>query len=82
MKTYYETTHNDGGEFPLTVAHETLEEAIEYAETHGIDTINEIGGAWDDWQKCGFCGEWFPSQDLDEDGWCEHCIWYTTHGRA
>lgn len=82
MKTYYETTHNDGGEFPVTTAHATLEEAIEFAEANGIDLICEIGGAYDEYEKCGFCDEWMPSQDLDENGWCEHCNWYTKHGRA
>ena len=31
MEIYYETTHDDGGEFPVTTAHNTIEDAIEFA---------------------------------------------------
>ena len=82
MKVYYETTHYDAGEFPITTAHETIETAIEFAEANGINTISEIGGSWDEFQKCEFCGEWMPSQELDKKGWCSDCNWYTTFGRG
>lgn len=83
MKHYYETTHNDGNECPITTAHDTLEEAIEFAEANGIEEIHEIGGSFDDFVKCGFCGEWLPIQELDEkSGFCDHCEWYTTKGRC
>lgn len=73
MKRYFETVHNDGGEYPVATAHDTLEEAIEFADAHGITLICEIGGNWDEWEKCGFCGEWFPSEDLNKDGECLMC---------
>lgn len=77
MKTYYETTHNDGGEFPVATAHDTLEAAIEFAEANGIDLICEIGGSWDEFEKCEFCGEWCTTEELDK-GICQRCklaIW-------
>lgn len=73
MEIYYETTHNDGGEFPITVAHKTIDDAIEYADANGIDLICEIGGSWDEYEKCWFCGEWYPSTDLDKNGTCWRC---------
>lgn len=82
MKHYFETTHTDGGEFPIITAHATLDEAIEFAEDNNIENIHEIGGSFDDFAKCGFCGEWLPIQELNESGWCEHCEWYTTKGRG
>lgn len=78
MEIYYETTHNDGGVFPVTHAHDTLEEAIEFAEANGIETICEIGGTWDEYQKCWFCGEWYTSAEIEKSGVCWRCklaIW-------
>ena len=82
MTHYYETTHNDGGGFPVITAHDTFKEAVEFAEANGIPTIYEVGGSFDEFEKCGFCGEWFPVADLDGGGWCRDCVWYTTHGRG
>ena len=81
MEIYYETTH-ESGNLTITAKHATLEEAIDYAEKNGIDDIHEVGGAFDDYAKCGFCGEWLPIQDLNHNGWCNHCEWYTTKGRC
>ena len=73
MKTYYETAHYEpGDEFPTATAHDTLEEAITFAEAHGITTIQQIGGAWDEFEKCEFCGEWFTAPEL-ENGLCAQC---------
>lgn len=71
---YYETTHYDGGsDFPVTTAHDTLDEAIEFADSHGVTLISEIGGSWDDFGKCSFCGEWFTTCELSSDSLCEDC---------
>lgn len=66
---YYETTA------PLeTTAHDTLEEAIEYAEKHAdVYIICEIGGNWCEFERCTFCGEWFDSCELNTSGECERC---------
>lgn len=79
MKHYYEvamryedTEHGRDYRGALH-AFETLEEAIEFAEDHDATCICEIGGNWDDWEKCGFCGEWFPSTELNKDGDCTYC---------
>lgn len=82
MTTYYETTENAGTEYPIIHAHDTIEEAISFAEENGIELIHEMGGAFDTFAKCGFCGEWLPIQDLNENGWCDHCEWYTAKGRC
>lgn len=77
MKIYYETTHDDGGEFPILTAHETIEEAIEFAEANGIKTIYEVGGSFDEFEKCEFCGEWYTTEELN-NGICWRCklaIW-------
>ena len=81
MEHYYETTH-ESGNLTITAKHATLEEAIEFAEANSIEEIHEIGGSFDDFAKCGFCGDWLPIQDLDDNGWCAHCEWYTTKGRC
>lgn len=81
MEHYYETTH-ESGNLTITTKHATLDEAIEFAEANRIEEIHEIGGSFDDFAKCGFCGEWLPIQDLNVNGWCDHCEWYTTKGRC
>lgn len=73
MKTYYETPHRDGNEYAAVIAHDTLDDAIEYADANGIAIIYEIGSAWDEFEKCAFCGEWFPSTDLNSAGDCARC---------
>lgn len=73
MKRYFETVHHDGGEYPIATAHDTLETAIDFADAHGIELICEIGGSFDEWQKCAFCGEWFLAYTLNEHGDCERC---------
>lgn len=72
MKNYYGTTHYDG-EYSTLTAHDTFEEAVKYADAHGITTIHEYGGAWDEYEKCTFCGEWFTSQEINTDGLCPRC---------
>lgn len=73
---YYETTTRGGfvigsGE---TVAHGTLDEAINYANQHGdVIIICEIGGNWCEFERCAFCGEWFDSCELNTWRECERC---------
>ena len=78
MKHYYETNHrNPGDEFETLTAHDTLEDAITFAEAHAIPTIYEIGGSWDEYGRCWFCGEWYPVIELDRET-CRGCrlaIW-------
>lgn len=73
MEIYYETAHYEYGcDYPIATAHDTLEDAIAFAEANGIDTISEIGGAWDEFMKCEWCGEWFTIPELDK-GICSQC---------
>ncbi len=68
---FYETVHTEPGQdFPTTTAHDSLEEAIAFAEAHNIPTIY---GETDTFEKCWFCGEWFPIDLLDNDGTCADC---------
>ena len=73
---YYETIDrqaiNDGNAGGL-IGFDTLEEAIQYAEENDIEIICEIGGAWDEFKKCWFCGEWKSTDELNNDNLCEHC---------
>lgn len=73
MKTYYQTAHYEPGEnFPIVTAHETFDEAVKFAEAHGIAIIEEIGGSWGTFDQCDICGEWF-SADETEFGICYRC---------
>lgn len=74
MDTYFETTHNDGGAFPVVTAHKTFDEATAFAEAHGIAIVYEIGGAWDEFSKCEFCGEWFTLPELNRENLCPYCV--------
>lgn len=68
---YFETVHTEPGqEFPTTTAHDTLEEAITFAEAHDIPTVY---GFTETFEKCWFCGEWFPIEELTEDSTCHSC---------
>lgn len=75
---YYETYETaDGIDLKgscTATAHDTLEDAIEYAEANNLNYIAEIGGSWDEWEKCDFCGEWYLSTELNEYGDCDRCI--------
>lgn len=66
----------------ICAAFDDLGSAIEYAEAVGAACVSEIGGAWDEWEKCTDCGEWFPSVDLDRAGMCAACATVERdHGR-
>lgn len=72
MKIYYETAHRDTGDFPILTAHDTLEDAIQFAEANGITTIYQIGGSYDEYEKCEWCDEWHHLEKLT-DGLCWRC---------
>lgn len=65
---YYETSTK--GEIQ---AHDTIEQAIEFAEQNNCEIISEIGGNYDEWQKCWFCGEWYTTSELIGTGVCARC---------
>lgn len=74
MKHYYETSHQEPGQHhPTVTAHDNLDAAITYANTHNINIIYEIGGAWDEYGRCWFCGEWFSLCQLNNRNECERC---------
>lgn len=71
---YYETTHRDTlSDYPVTTAHETLDDAITFADQHGITLISEMGECFDEWGKCWFCGEWFLIEELNDGDECSRC---------
>ena len=55
-------------------AHDTLEEAIDFADKNECTFIAEIGGSWDEYLKCSFCGEWYPSYEINTNGDCSRCV--------
>ena len=57
MEHYYEIVYHAPYEDDLISTHETLEEAIEFANIHSLPIIHEIGGNWADYEKCWFCEE-------------------------
>lgn len=68
---YFETVHIEPGQdFPTTTAHDTLEEAIEFAEAHNIPTIY---GEHDTFEKCWFCEQWVAICEIQSDGACDRC---------
>lgn len=78
----YFTTYEDNDQ--IIALHETFEDALEYIEKTSAapNRIEEIGGSWDVFKKCNFCGEWTPTTELNDNGFCDHCEWYTTKGRC
>lgn len=52
---------------------DTIEEAIAFADKNRLSIIQEIGGNWEQWEKCSFCDEWFPTSDLDAFKRCDRC---------
>ena len=71
-ETYFELTHDDNGTEVYNYFSD-FEQATEYADEHGATQIDEIGGAWDEFNKCEFCGDWFTAQELKADGVCNQC---------
>jgi hypothetical protein len=67
-KTYYELAHKG-----TPCDFDTLDEAIDYAEKHNITTIQEIGGCWEEYEKCWFCEEWFAVSELNVNNECSRC---------
>lgn len=74
MTIYYETYHHAPGDnFATITAHTTIEDAFAFAEAHRIRTVYQIGGSYDEFEKCEFCGEWCSHDDLKTSGICWRC---------
>lgn len=73
MRPYYETREDCGESFLVKVAHDTLAEAIVYANINNVVFIAEIGGAWREFEKCWGCGKWMPCEEINLRGLCESC---------
>jgi hypothetical protein len=76
MDRYYEVENKEAQQSGLpdgVIAFDTLEEAIEYADSNMCNLICEIGGNWDNYEKCWFCDDWFPSSELLGNGVCQRC---------
>ena len=78
---YFATYEDDGNVIAL---HLTFDDALDYIQETSaqVERVEEIGGTWDTFKKCKFCGEWIATNELNESGWCDHCEWYTTKGRC
>jgi hypothetical protein len=68
MKHFYEVSKDHE-----LIAFYDLDEAIDYADKNGCTIISEIGGAWEEFAKCSFCGEWFTASELNLQGDCSRC---------
>lgn len=74
---FYETAHFDGNsDFPVITTHDDLDAAITFANAREIRRIYEYGGNYEIFEKCDFCGEWFPSSEIGADGYCDTCTAY------
>lgn len=73
MKPCYETEHIDSNNFPQITMHETLDDAIEFAEKMELPIIYKVGLDYAEFEKCWFCGEWYESTELNKDGVCRRC---------
>lgn len=67
------TEYIDNNNYPKITIHETLEDAIEFAEKMELPIIYELGGNYATFEKCWFCGEWYESNELNKDGVCHRC---------
>ena len=83
MKTYYEVVvpmecaEDDMRCRSGSVAFETFEEAVQFADENGATFISHIGGSWDEFQKCWWCEEWLPSTDFGTaEDLCKKCESY------
>lgn len=52
---------------------DTLEEAIEFANAHNMSTIQEIGGSYTTFKRCGWCDEWVDEYELRNSWACNRC---------
>ena len=76
MKTYpniYYEVYATDGEKCSVCAFDTLEQATEYADQAGIETVQEIGGSYTEYGKCAFCGEWYDVEEMNIENYCERC---------
>ena len=59
--------------FGENTSFDTLEEAIEFAEKNDLSVIQEIGGSFTEYKKCGWCGDWVDSYELRNSWACDYC---------
>lgn len=52
---------------------DTLEEAIEFADKNDMSTIQEIGGSYTTFKRCGWCDEWIDENELKNSWACNRC---------
>ena len=70
----YDENPLDGIDYKgLCIACDTIEEAIATANEIDATIICEIGGNWEEFEKCWFCEEWVSSSELNKNGLCEKC---------
>jgi hypothetical protein len=70
----YDENPPDGIDYKgLCIACDTFEEATQTADENDADYICEIGGSWDEYKKCWFCGEWVSIDCLNKNDLCDHC---------
>lgn len=71
-KDYFATYEDDD---EIVALHETFDDALEYIEetSAAVERIEEIGGSWDVFKRCDFCGEWTPTTELNDEHVCTYC---------
>lgn len=52
---------------------DTFEEAVEFADKNNLSVIQELGGSYTTYKKCGWCGEWVDSYELRNSWACDYC---------
>ena len=72
MSYYCEIYKNIDDDSPITEA-ACIETAIDIADENGYNRICEIGGSWDEWERCDLCDEFFPLCELNDEHECENC---------
>ena len=76
MDRWYEVENKKAPQEDLpngVIAFDTLEQAIEFADANNCEIISEIGGNYDEFVKCWFCGDWIPSDEIIGTGVCDRC---------
>lgn len=54
---------------------DSFDKAEEFANANGCTVISQCGGAWDDFIKCEYCGEFVPANDMHDAHQCENCYY-------
>lgn len=59
--------------FGETTKFDTLEEAIDFADKNNMSIIQEVGGSYTEYKKCGWCDGWVNSYELRNSWACNRC---------